>query len=95
MSVGVGAQGVDLIQSMPFYGLDEFYLVDAGMINDGGSINIPWLLGLSVQMGNALTTALSRTAHVFCEPEYGFEAVGMNQNWQGAGSRPGGISISW
>lgn len=90
-----GAQGVDLIQSMPFYGYDELLLIDAGLIAEGGSINYPWLIGLTSQMGNALTTALSRTANVFCEPEWGFECAGPNQNWQGAGSRPGGISISW
>lgn len=98
MSTAVGAQGVELLNSMMFMGHDPSILDREGLMQEpvaGGEINYPWLIAISSQMGNAYTAGLSKTANVFCEPEYGFEAVGGNQNWQGAGSRPGGISISW
>ena len=98
MSTAVGAQGIDLIQSMVFQGMDELLLVDAGMINEGGSINIPWLVELSTTLGNAYTTGLARTANVLCEIE-SWEGMGGggNQNWQGAGGHGavGGNIITW
>lgn len=79
-----------------FQGYDPSILEREGYISEP-SLNIPWLIAISSQMGNAYTTALSRTANVFSEPEWGFEAVGFNQNWQGAGGHGavGGISIWW
>ncbi len=83
---------------MTFQGMDELLLLDAGMINEGGSINIPWLVAMSSQMGNAYTEGLARTANVFCENE-AWEGMGGggNQNWQGSGGHAaiGGNRITW
>lgn len=81
-----------------FSGMDELLLLDAGLINEGGSINYPWLVAISSQMGNAYTNGLAHTANVFCEIEsWEGQGGGGNQNWQGAGGHAaaGGISISW
>ena len=63
----------------------------------GGEINYPALIAVSAQMGNAYTTGLARTANVFCEPEWGWDTSGGNQNWQGAAghSAIGGTTIWW
>lgn len=101
MSVAIGAQGVDLSQSMLFMGHDPSILDREGLMQEvvaGGELNYPWLISLSSQMGNAYTTALANTAHVFCEIE-SWEGMGGggNQNWQGAGGHAsiGAISIGW
>jgi hypothetical protein len=98
MSVAIGAQGVDLSQSMLFMGFEPLLLDDAGRINEGGSLNYPWLIQLSTRMGNAYTEGLARTANVLCEIEsWEGQGGGGNQNWQGAGGHGaiGGISIWW
>lgn len=79
-----------------FQGYEPSIIEREGYISEP-SLNIPWLVAISSQMGNAYTAALSRTANVFSEPEYGWESVGFNQNWQGAAGRAavGGISIWW
>jgi len=101
MSVAVGAQSIDLSQSMIFMGHDPSILEREGLMQEpvaGGELNYPWLIALSSQMGNAYTTGLSRTANVFCEIE-SWEGMGGggNQNWVGAGGHGaiGGISIWW
>ena len=82
-----------------FMGYDELLLIDSGLLNDANySINIPWLVQVSSQMGNAYTEGLARTANVLCEIEsWEGQGGGGNQNWQGAAGHAavGGISISW
>lgn len=97
MSVAIGAQSVDLSQSFLFQGYEPSILEREGYIADS-SLNYPWLIQLSTQMGNAYTEGLARTANVLCEIE-SWEGMGGggNQNWQGAGGHGaiGGISIWW
>ena len=65
-----------------------------------GSINIPWLYGLCVSDGNANTAALAANCVVFSEPEWGWEATGINkdigpgQNMVVGGST-GGMIVAW
>lgn len=100
MSVAVGAQTVDLYQSMLFIGHDPSLLDREGLMQEvvaGGELNFPWLIQVSSQLGNAYTEGLSKTANVLCEIE-AWEGMGGggNQNWQGAGSRAvGGLTIWW
>ena len=65
----------------------------------GGGVNIPWLLGISVSIGNATTEAIGRNAVVFCEPEWGFDMTGAGQGSLygngGIGSGEGGLYVSW
>lgn len=65
-----------------------------------GSVNIPYLLGISLALGNAYTKALSETANVYIEPEFGWDASGgvkdigpQDQMWMGGGA--GGWIVSW
>ena len=99
MSQAVGAQAVDLINSMPFYGYDTSIIERENLgLGDGyGQLNIPWYIGLSAMMGNAGTTALSRNAVVFCEPEWGYECVGMGSSYPGGviGGPSGGLTVAW
>lgn len=64
------------------------------------SVNIPWLLALSVSMGNAYTKGLAQNAQVFCEPEWGFDVsgggkdIGPGQQMVTGGST-GGLIVAW
>lgn len=96
----IGAQGVELLNSMIFMGFDPSLLDREGLMQEitaGGEINYPWLISLSAQMGNAYTAGLARTANIFTEPEWGWDTSGGNQNWQGAGGHGavGGTTIWW
>lgn len=96
----IGAQGVELLNSMLFLGHDPSLLDREGLMQEitaGGEINYPWLIALSSQMGNAYTAGLATTCNVFSEPEWGWDATGIGPNWQGAGrqSSVGAISIGW
>lgn len=66
---------------------------------DANSLNIPWLLSLSVTVGNAATEAIGKNAVVFCEPEWGFDITGAGQGSLygngGTGSGQGGLYVSW
>lgn len=99
MAVAVGAQGIDLSQPAIFCGYDESFLEKAGMLTEvtaGGDINYPWLIAISSTMGNMLTNAMFWNPSYY-DPEIGYDAVGVNQNWQGAGGREavGGSTIWW
>lgn len=96
MANAVGAQGVDLSQSMLFQGYDPSILEREGYIFEA-SLNYPWLIAMSSQMGNAYTTGLAYTANAWVEPEWGWPGGGGNQNWQGAGGHGaiGGSIIAW
>jgi hypothetical protein len=65
---------------------------------DAGSINIPWLLSISVAVGNATTQAIGRNAVVFSEPEWGFDTgAGKASMYTGGGTGggEGGLYVSW
>lgn len=66
---------------------------------DANSINIPWLLGISVTVGNAATKAISQNCVVFCEPEWGFDITGAGTGSMygsgGQGSGEGGLYVSF
>lgn len=97
-----GSQQADLMQSA-LAGSYSWYLeLEGGIVElaSEGSINIPWLLGLALAEGNALTQALGETANVFCEPEWGFDVTGGGkdirpgeQMWMGGSV--GGWIVSW
>lgn len=81
--------------------LDEWFhqIENLSIIGDANSINIPWLLGISVSIGNATTEAIGRNAVVFCEPEWGFDITGGGKGSLygngGIGSGEGGLYVSW
>jgi hypothetical protein len=82
-----------------FTGYDEETLGNEGLINTGGTPNIPWLLGLSVSMGNAMTEAIARQSVIYCEPEYGWDGGGGGNeaggSQIGAGGSSNGLIVSW
>jgi hypothetical protein len=82
-----------------FTGYDEETLGNEGLINTGGTPNIPWLLGLSVSMGNAMTEAIAKQAVIYCEPEYGWDGGGggneAGDSQIGAGGSSNGLIVSW
>lgn len=81
--------------------LDAWYAAIENLTAEGdaNSLNIPWLLELSVSIGNATTEAISRNCVVFCEPEWGFDMTGGGQGSMygngGMGSGEGGLYVSW
>lgn len=81
--------------------LDAFYAAIENLTAEGdaNSINIPWLLQISVTLGNATTQAIGRNAVIFCEPEWGFDMTGAGQGSLygsgGTGSGEGGLYVSW
>jgi hypothetical protein len=94
-----GAQGGDLSQA-GFSGSYEFYLDREGGTTElaAGSMNIPWLAGLIISQGNAMTEAIGRNAVVFCEPEYGNDSDGGGGaagGYAGMGASSGGLSVAW
>ena len=80
--------------------LDEFYaaMENHCAVGDAGSVNIPWLLGISVSQGNAATQAIAKNCIVWVDPEYG-EATGGGKGSLygsgGIGSGEGGLYVSW
>ena len=80
---------------------DEWIMAIENLTNEGScdSINIPWLLSLSVSMGNAATEAISRNCVVFCEPEWGFDMTGTGKGSMygngGTGTGEGALYVSW
>lgn len=86
----------------PFIEPMDVWYADTGELNSeggaGGSVNIPWLLALSLSIGNATTAAISRNCVVFCEVEWG-EGTGSGKGSMygngGTGSGEGGLYVSW
>lgn len=80
--------------------LDEFFDVMENLSASGaaGSVNIPWLLGISVSVGNATTQAIAKNCIVWIDPEWG-EVTGGGQGSMygngGVGSGEGGLYVSW
>ncbi len=66
---------------------------------DANSLNIPWLLQLSVSVGNATTAAIGRNAVIFCDPEWGYDMTGGGKGSLygsgGTGSGEGGLYVSF
>jgi hypothetical protein len=97
-----GNQQADLMQ-IGLEGSYEWYLGIEGGYSEpssDGSINIPWLLSISLALGNAATKALGEGCNIFTEPEWGWDAgepgkdIGPNESmWVGGGS--GGFIRSW
>jgi hypothetical protein len=81
--------------------LDAWYAAIENLTAEGdtNSINIPWLLAISLSIGNATTEAIAKNAVVFCEPEWGFDmtgcGVGSMYGNGGTGSGEGGLYVSW
>ena len=85
---------------MNIEGMDAWYadIGDLRSVGGAGSVNIPWLLSISVAIGNATTQAIGQNAVIFTEPEWG-EATGMGKGSLygsgGIGSGEGGLYVSW
>jgi len=64
-----------------------------------GGVNIPWLLSLSLAIGNATTQAIDMNAIVCCEPEWGFDMTGAGKGSLygngGEGGGTGGLYVGW
>jgi hypothetical protein len=76
--------------------LDEWYAAIENLtaVGDANSINIPWLLGISVSIGNATTAAISKNCVVFCEPEWEQGSPGQAGMFNGSGEG-GGVYVGW
>lgn len=81
--------------------LDAWYAAIENLTAEGcaDSVNIPWLLSISVAIGNATTQAIGMNAVVFSEPEWGFDitgaGVGSMYGNGGIGSGEGGLYVSF
>ena len=81
--------------------LDQWFAAIENLTAEGdaNSINIPWLLSISVSVGNAATKAISQNCVVFCEPEWGLGETGMGKGSMygngGTGGYEGGLYVSW
>jgi DNA-binding CsgD family transcriptional regulator len=78
--------------------LDEFFAAMENLtaVGDAGSVNIPWLLAISVSIGNATTSAISKNCVVFCEPEWGFDTgSGKASMFGGSGDGASGVYVGW
>jgi hypothetical protein len=65
-------------------------------VGDANSINIPWLLGISLSVGNATTAAISKNCVVFTDPEWGEVVGGGKEGMFGGGSgEGGGVYVGW
>ena len=77
--------------------LDEWFAAIENLTceGDANSINIPWLLSISVSIGNAMTQAIGRNAVVFEDPEWdGGTGLGKASMFAGSGEG-GGIYVGW
>jgi len=77
--------------------LDSWYAAMENLTaeGDGNSINIPWLLALSVAVGNATTCAISKNCVVFSDPEWGESGgLGRASLYNGSGEG-GGVYVGW
>ena len=79
--------------------LDEWYAAIENLVavGDANSINIPWLLGISVSIGNATTQAISKNCVVFTDPEWDEAATGMGKAGMigGGSGEGGGVYVGW
>lgn len=99
-SNGGEQQGVDL-STAGIHGYDESFLLDAGLIVDGGGINYASLSKLSCAMGNALTQSIASSAWapwLTGDDIFDVSGQGVGQNSSTnltMGSPNGGDTVSW
>jgi hypothetical protein len=77
--------------------MDQWYAAIENLTAEGdaNSVNIPWLLSISVSVGNATTEAIAKNCVVFVDPEWG-EVTGMGKAGMGSGSgEGGGVYVGW
>jgi hypothetical protein len=77
--------------------MDVWY-AEIGELNCGGggdSINIPWLLSISLAIGNATTKAISQNCVVFSEVEWGEGTGGGKVSMYGGSGEGGGVYVGW
>ena len=83
----------------PFEGWDELILIDGGLINEGGSLNLAYLAELITSTGNAQTSAIANTsmAWLFGTDEEGGGGDGDSGGggYGGWSSENGGLIVSW
>lgn len=78
--------------------LDEWLVAMENLTAEGdaGSVNIPYLLGISVSIGNAMTKAIGKNAVVFTDPEWDEGGTGMGKATMFGGSgEGGGVYVGW
>lgn len=77
--------------------MDEWYAAIENLTAEGaaGSVNIPWMLGISLSVGNATTEAISKNCVVFSEVEWG-EGTGSGKvSMFGGSGEGGGTYVGW
>lgn len=80
--------------------LDQWFAAIENLTAEGdaNSINIPWLLSISVSVGNAATEAIAKNCVVWIDPEWGEvtgAGVGSLYGNGGIGTGEGGLYVSW
>lgn len=80
--------------------LDAWFAAIENLTAEGSadSLNIPWLLSISVAVGNATTQAIGKNAVVFCEPEWGFDMTGQgggNVHGVGGSGEGSALAVGW
>lgn len=76
-----------------FAGVDSEIAAMEGMINEGGSVNIPWLLGIAVAQGNGMTEAIAKSGQFFEDSTDG--GGGGNEGGAQNSGGSGGLIVSW
>ncbi len=83
----------------PFEGWDELILIDGGLINEGGSLNMGWLVSLSTSQGNAMTSSIANNSMSWlfgCNEEGGGGDGGDGSGgYSGVKSESNGLIVSW
>jgi hypothetical protein len=98
-SNGGSQQGVDL-STAGIHGYDEDFCAEAGLLSDGGGINYAYLSGISIAMGNAVTSGIATSSYQpwFTGDDIDVGGTGMGKNSSGnltMGSPGNGASVSW
>lgn len=77
--------------------LDAWYAAIENLTAEGdaNSLNIPWLLSISLSVGNATTAAISKNCVVFCEVEWGEGTGGGKASMFGGSGEGGGCYVGW
>jgi hypothetical protein len=94
---GNNTQTGDPIWAGGFYGMDSEIMSWEGFINEGGTLNIPWLVGLMSSTGNGMTASIGSSAVIFSDPEWADGSgggSGMRGGQEGEASS-GGLIVSW
>jgi hypothetical protein len=78
--------------------MDVWYAEIGELSSSGGDngVNIPWLLSISLAIGNATTKAISQNCVVFSEVEWGEGTGAGKASMFGGGSGEGGsVYVGW